>query len=369
MRTFRSPTCLRWLLAGLFLVLLAACGGDSGDQPEADAGDATAPPPEDATPTPAEDSMAEASGPITVYSGRNEELVGPLLDAFSEDTGIEVLVRYGDTAELAATILEEGGNTPADVYFAQDAGALGALRSEGLLAPLPSDLLEAVEPRFRASDDTWVGVSGRSRVLVYNTEALDVEEVPASVLDLTDEQWRGRIGWAPTNGSFQAFVTAMQVEMGEDATRGWVEGMLANDVQQYQNNTAIVEATARGEVDLGLVNHYYLYRFLEEDPSFTAGNAFLDGGDIGALVNVAGVGVLATSSQQPAAIELVEYLLSESSQRYFATETFEYPLARGVPADDRLPALESIETPDLDLSDLADLQSTLELLRTSGALN
>jgi iron(III) transport system substrate-binding protein len=354
---------LLWQVATLLLMLLAACGSDPGqDAPASDAPEAT----DDGS---TEAASVEPSGPLTVYSGRSEELVGALLESFSEETGIEVQVRYGDTAELAATVLEEGDASPADVYFGQDAGALGALRGEGMLRPLPDGILDLVEPRFRAGDGTWVGVSGRSRVLVHNTDTLAAEDVPDSVLDLTDESWRGRVGWAPTNGSFQAFVTAMRVELGDDATSQWVEDMLANDVQVYDNNSAIVEAAARGEVDLGLVNHYYLYRFLAEDPAFAAGNAFFDGGDVGALVNVAGAGVLASSEQQAAAEEFVAYLLSEDAQRYFVTETFEYPLVRGIAADDRLPALESIETPDLDLSDLEDLQGTLELLRLAGALN
>jgi iron(III) transport system substrate-binding protein len=303
-----------------------------------------------------------------VYSGRNEELVGPLLAMFTEATGIEVEVRYGDTAELAATILEEGANTPADVYYGQDAGALGALRAEGVLAELPTETLDLVEDRFKATDGTWVGTSGRARVIAYNTDELTEDEVPDSVLDLTAPEWEGRVGWAPTNGSFQAFVTAMRVELGDEPAQAWLEDMVANGVQVYERNTAIVEAVAAGEIDLGLVNHYYLYQFLAEDPDYTAANAFLDGGDVGSLVNVAGAGVLTTTDQPDAAEQFVAYLLSEEAQRYFSTETYEYPLAMGIAADDRLPPLDTIETPDLDLSDLDDLQGTLELLRTSGAL-
>ena len=159
---------------------------------------------------------------LTVYSGRNENLVGPLLEQFARDTGIAIQVKYGGTAEIAATILEEGANSPADVFYAQDAGALGALQAENRLAELSDAVLNAVEPRFRSPQGRWVGTSGRARVVVYNTENVQPEDLPASILDFVKPEWKRRIGWAPTNGSFQAFVTAMRVTLGEDRTRpGW----------------------------------------------------------------------------------------------------------------------------------------------------
>jgi iron(III) transport system substrate-binding protein len=142
-------------------------------------------------------------------------------------------------------------------------------------------------------------VTGRVRVLAYNTDTLSEDDLPDSVLDLTDPAWSGRVGWAPTNGSFQAFVTALRLTEGEDVAREWLEGMLANDVVPFENNTGIVEGVARGEVEVGLVNHYYLYRFLAEDPDFNVANHYLPG-DVGGLVNVAGIGVLDTSDQQEA---------------------------------------------------------------------
>ncbi len=355
MRTTHRP--LRWLAAlGALSLLLAACGTDT--EPDDAVNDAGG----------AETDAAAAEGPITVYSGRNEELVGDLFDDFTAETGIEVEVRYGDTAELAATILEEGDASPADVYFAQDAGALGALEAEGLLTTLPDDVLDLVDPLFRSREGEWSGTTGRVRVLGYNTDALDADEVPDSVHDLTDPEWEGRIGWAPTNGSFQAFVTAMRIEEGEDAARDWLEGIMANDPAEFENNTSIVEGLGRGEVEVGLVNHYYLYRFLAEDPDFPVDNKYLPG-DIGGLVNIAGAGVLATSDAQDAATELIRYLLSEEVQTHFGqvTDALEFPVRDGVESPE-LPSLEEIDPPDVDLSDLEDLQGTLELLREVGAL-
>ena len=308
---------------------------------------------------------AALAQPLTIYSGRNEAFVAPIIDAFEIATGIEVEVRYGGTAPLAAQLLEEGGTGPADVYLAQDAGALGALAAAGLLAPLPRATLERVEARFRSPDGLWVGVTGRARVVVADPGATDP---PESVFDLIDEGYRGRIGWAPANGSFQAFVTAMRVLYGDDASADWLRAMLANDVRAYANNTAIVEAVGRGEIDFGLVNHYYLYRFSAEDPDFPAENLFLPDADIGALVNVSGGAVLASSDRQADAQRFIAFLLSPLAQRHFAAEVNEYPLVPGVSARPGLPPLASLATPDFDLSDLADLETTLELLLDTGAL-
>jgi iron(III) transport system substrate-binding protein len=291
-----------------------------------------------------------------------------VFDDFTDATGIEVEVRYGDTAELAATILEEGDASPADVYFAQDAGALGALEGAGRFTTLPDEVLEVVDPAFRAPSGAWTGVTGRVRVLAYNTDTLSADDLPDSVLDLTDPAWSGRVGWAPTNGSFQAFVTALRLTEGEDVARDWLEGMLANDVTVFEGNTPILEAVGRGEIEVGITNHYYLYRFLAEDPGFPVANHFLPG-DIGGLVNVAGVGVLTTSDEQDAALELVRFLLSEETQTYFGqvTDALEFPLRTGVDSPE-LPTLEELDPPQVDLSQLADLQGTIALLQEVGAL-
>jgi iron(III) transport system substrate-binding protein len=364
----------RVALLAAVAVVAAACGGTeepTTDEPAADEPTAEEPADEDAEEPeeePDDAAAADAEGPLTVYSGRNEELVGQVFTDFTEATGIEVDVRYGDTAELAATILEEGDASPADLYFAQDAGALGALEAEGLFTTLPDDLLEVVDPNFRAPSGAWTGITGRARVLAYNTDELSEDQVPDSVLDLTDEEWSGRIGWAPTNGSFQAFVTALRLTEGDDVAREWLEGIIANDPAVFENNTAVVEGVSRGEADLGLVNHYYLYRLLAEDPDLNVDNKYLPG-DIGGLVNVAGIGVLETSDQQDAANQLVEFLLGEETQTYFGqvTDALEFPLRDGIDAPD-LPSLESLDPPEVDLSELEDLQGTLELLQEVGAL-
>ena len=310
----------------------------------------------------------DADEPLTVYSGRSESLVGPVIESFTEATGIEVEVKYADTAELAAILLEEGDRSPADIYFAQDAGALGAVADAGLLAPLPDDLLDLVPAVFSDVDGQWAGVSGRARTAAYTTT--EDLELPDSILGFTDPMWSGRIGWAPANGSFQAFVTALRVIEGEDAARAWLEGILANDPVAYPKNTAAVEGVAAGEVDVAFVNHYYLLQLIAENgEDYPVAQQFFGGGDPGALVNVAGVGQVSSTNQPQAASAFIEYLLSDEAQTYFSESTFEYPLVEGIAADPRLPAIDTIEAPEVDLSALADLQGTVELLREVGAID
>ncbi|MAG37443.1 MAG: iron ABC transporter substrate-binding protein [Dehalococcoidia bacterium] len=308
---------------------------------------------------------AQVSGPLTVYSGRKETLVGPLLERYQELTGVDVKTRYGGTAELAAAILEEGENSPANVFFAQDVGALGALAAAGRLSRLPSSLLESIEPRFRSPGGVWVGLSGRARVVVYNTEELQESDLPDTIWGFTGPKWKGQLGWPPTNGSFQAFVTALRITDGEERAREWLEKIKANEPRRYRNNTTIVDATAKGEVLAGFVNHYYLFRFLKEHgESFTARNYHPRAGGPGAIINLAGAGVLASSQNPRAATHFVDYMLSQDAQQYFASETFEYPLIEGIETHSLLVPLDQIETPEIDLSNLADLRGTLELLRT-----
>lgn len=312
----------------------------------------------------------DAPRTLVIYSGRNENLVGPLLEQFETDTGIDVKVRYGGTAAMAATILEEGPNSPADVYYGQDAGALGALARANRFQALPEDLLSQVDPAYVSRDATWTGTSLRARVLVYNTDMLQEEDLPDDIWALTEEQWRGRVGWAPTNGSFQAFVTALRVTEGEERAKAWLEAMIQNDVQVYPKNTPIVAATGAGEIAVGLVNHYYLLRFKAEDPDFPAANFHFRAEGPGSMVNVAGSGIVDSCANCQEAEEFIRYLLSDAAQTYFLQSTHEYPVTQGdfEYASAAVP-LDTIGIPDIDLNDLDDLESTLALLSEVGALD
>ena len=306
---------------------------------------------------------------LTVYSGRNENLVGPFIEAFTAATGIEADVRYAGTGELAITLLEEGDASPADVFFAQDAGALGLLQDAGRFVELPEGLLSSVDPRFTSDAGMWTGASARARVLVYNTEALSEDDVPTSVNALLDPKWSGKVGWAPTNASFQTFVTAFRVLEGDDAARAWLEGMVANGVVPFDGNTDIVMAVGNGELDLGLVNHYYLYAVKrEEGEDFPIANHYLDPSDPGALVNIAGVGILESGAHQEEALAFVEYMLSEEGQAYFATQTSEYPVVTGMASPADLPPLSEVGSPEINLTELADLEGTVAMLTELGIL-
>lgn len=308
--------------------------------------------------TPQDDSA------LVIYSGRSEALIQPLIDQYMETTGEEVEVRYAGSAELAAQILEEGANSPADVFFAQDAGALGAVSKAGLLKTIDPEVLSLVPAEYSAKDGSWIGVSGRVRVLNYNPEK--VTNLPRSVFDLANPEYRGRVGIAPANASFQAFVTAMRVLEGDQKTLEWLVAMKENGVI-YEKNSAILEAVETGQVDMGLINHYYWYARANEvgAENMTSKIAQFEGADLGNLRNVAGVGIV---SEDPKAQAFVEFLLSETAQQYFVTETSEYPLIQGVEPIPGLVPLSEIPAPDFDLNDLDALEATLELIRQAGLI-
>jgi len=341
----RGVLCVALALAAT----LAACGDDNVDTSGS--------------------SSNRKSGDLTVYSGRNENLIRPLLEKFEKDSGIEVDVKYGDTAELLPTVLEEGDRSPADVFLSQDAGALGALAEEGLLAPLPRDLVEGVDERFRDPERFWVGLSGRARVVVVNTDRVAAAERPAKIDDVLAPKWKGRIGFAPTNASFIAFVSALRNQRGEPAARTFLEGLKANDARSFDNNLLAVQAVARGEVDLALVNHYYLYSVKKETPNAPIANVFTDQDPDGpgTFVNVAGIGVLRTAKNPSQAERLVRYLLSAGAQTYFRDKTSEYPLAAGVTAIAELPSLTALRTPPVPLGRLgAGLDASVTLIKDVG---
>jgi iron(III) transport system substrate-binding protein len=317
--------------------------------------------------TPAADEPADG---VVVYSGRSEELVGPLFTLFTAETQIPVEVRYGDTAELAAQMIEEGDATPAQVFFAQDAGALGAVSAEGILADLPESTTSLVPSNYRSADGTWVGVSGRARVIAYDQQQVAVDQVPTSIFELTDPRWKGQVAIAPTNASFQSFVTALRITDGDDVARTWLEGLVANDVQRFEKNGLILDAVDAGQVQLGLINHYYWYEKAAEvgADSMRAQIAFTAPADPGSLVNVAGVGITTNAANSNNAAALVQWLLSPVAQQYFVDNTYEYPVVAGIAAADGLPPLESLRGPDIELAELADLPGTLIMLEDVGLL-
>lgn len=348
MRNPRLKTALALAAAGVLTLALAACGGDE----------------------PAGGSAPTSDKKVTVYSGRSESLVKPVLAEFTQATGITVEARYGDTAQMAAQLLEEGDRTAADVFLAQDAGALGAVAKKGLFAPLANELLSRVPTQYRARSGQWVGVTGRARVLVYNPDLVAAADLPTSVFDVTERKWRGKVGIAPTNGSFQAFITAIRVSQGDAKAKEFLTGLKANAAPIRPGNDQIVLDIADGKLPAGLVNHYYVHEIAKEKgvapDSLKARLHFFAPGDVGNLVNVSGVGVLKGAADDPDARALVDYLLGKQAQSHFATEVWEYPLIEGVAPASGLPHFVELQPPAVDLNDLDSLEQTIALIKQAG---
>jgi iron(III) transport system substrate-binding protein len=342
-RPFRTRPVMAAALCAALLTGLAACGGDASEP----------------------DNQQ-----ILLYSGRNEALVKPLFEKFTKETGIELEVRYGSTAQMAAQLAEEGDRSPAEVFLAQDAGGLGAVNKKGMLATLPAEVTAKVPENYRAKDGNWIGVTARSRVLVYNPTLVRADELPKSVFDLTAPRWKGKVAIAPTNGSFQAFVTGVRVQHGEQKAKEYFTALKANDVQIRENNIAIVTDVDAGKVPLGLVNHYYLGEIAKErgttPDKLNAKLHFFAAGDTGAMVNVSGIGVLRRSAGDPDVRKLLDYLLGTEAQTWFAEQTFEYPLAGGAPAPAYVPPLAELKVPAIDLNDLETLEASVALIKSTG---
>lgn len=356
-------------LGAMLLVAMMALTGCGGDGKDGSPSDST---PKDSNNKDAsnKDSSSSTSKTLTLYCGRSKKLVEKVIEKFQAETGIKVEVKYGNTPQLALAIREEGDRSPADVFWAQDAGALGALAKEGKLAALPDDVFANIPAIFSTTDKTWVGTSGRARVIAYAPSRVKKEDLPESVFDLTDEKWKGKVGWAPGNGSFQAFVTAMRAVHGDDKTRQWLKDMKANKAVEYPKNTPILAALAAGEIDLGIPNHYYLLRFKKEDANFPVSQQFFKAGDVGNLVFVAGAGALKTGKNQDAAQKFIRFLLTKESQQYFTDEVNEYPVRSDVQPSSELIDLKGLEgaAPDVDLDVLNDHSGTLELLSDVGLI-
>ena len=305
---------------------------------------------------------------ITLYSGRSDSLIQPIIDRFAEESGIEVKVKYGDNAELALLIDEESkaGRIEADVYLSQSPGAMGFVDED--LTQLPASTLDLVDAGTRDDDGRWVGISGRQRVLVYNTEAVDPATLPTSIFDLvTDERWKGQIGVAGGNGSFQDFITAMRFTEGEDVAATFLADLDALDPVPYANNNAIVTAVGRGEIQIGLVNHYYNFRALAEDPNVESANHVFAEGDAGSTLIVTAAGIIEGSDKVDEATQLIDFLLSHEGQTYFAEETFEYPLAPGTPTAGNVPPAVFGDVGGIDVDKLeGGLDRTRQLIAAAG---
>ncbi|TQQ81233.1 extracellular solute-binding protein [Halonotius terrestris] len=353
--------------AAIGALALAGCTGDTGDSAET---------PSDSSvgqigsgragrPAPGGTPVAELpdlEGELTLYSGRNEFLVGELIE-FLDETYPDFTpeVRYGGSSDLVNTIDTEGSGSPADVFYSVNSGSLASLAQMGRTQALSSEIQDTVSEEFRT--DQWVGTSGRARTVPFNTNTLTEGQIPSDVMAFP--QFGADLGWAPSYGSCQAFITAMRLLEGEEATREWLQGVVDSGITAYADEFQVSQAVANGELDAGFANHYYIQRVLDGSPSAPIDTAFTDG-DAGSIFNVAGAAVLDTASDSDLAQNFVRHLLSAEAQEYFAVETFEYPLIPDVEPVGNLPTIDELNVPDIEFSELADLEPTIDLMRDVG---
>ncbi len=311
-------------------------------------------------------TVVSAADKLTVYSGRAERLIKPVLDAFTAKTGIQIELLSSGTTELVNRIKAEGDRSPADVFITNDAGSLEMVRAAGLFRPLNMREVErAIPAQFRAADNSWIGLSGRFWVIVYNTTMVKPDQVK-SLLDLADPTWKDKIA-IPNAGSeyLQAGVSVIRASLGDDHTKKFLEGLRDNaGTQVYQKSSQIVDAVAKGQVAMGIVNHYYVYRHLAAQPAAPLAVLMPDQqeGGMGSIMNVAGIGILKHTPRVENAKLLVEFLVAQAGQKMFADLDKEYPLHPEVKADPALVERKSFRAALVPLTKLAELREPTLLL-------
>ncbi len=307
--------------------------------------------------------------PLVVYSGRSEALVGPIFEQFEQDTNIKLDVRYNSSPAGATQLLQEREASPADVVFLQETSYLSVLANAGLLQELPNSLLDQVPEQFQEAQGRWMGTSARARVLAYNTNLISEDELPQSLAELSDPKYQGKLGWAPTNASFQAHISGLRALWGDEATEQWLEAMIQNQPTAYPKNAVQVSAAGTGEIAIGWVNHYYLHRLQQQQPDLPVKNySFPQQGDAGNMLMIVGAAITKNTDNQAQAEMLLNYLVSEPVQWRFVNEVFEYPASKNVATHPDVASLDSIEFVEIDQGSLADIGPTLELLKKHGLL-
>lgn len=299
---------------------------------------------------------------LVVYSGRSEALIKPFLEEFAEKEGLDVRIRFGDTADLVGTLLEEGERTRADVFIGQDAAALERLREEGLLQP--HEGTARTPARYRADDLTWTGLSGRARVLIVR----DGAEPPSSVFDLVDPRFKGRIA-APTprNVSLRDFISAVRVRRGDAFARRYLQGLKANDIEILASHGEVRRAVGEGEFDIGLVNHYYVELEKRDGSDVSASYTDQEPGGFGVVFNLASAGITRASGRAENAGRLIDFLLSPEVQQRFAAANFEYPLLPGLKAAPGVRPLAETRTTEISYEEIARAtEGTEDLLEEVG---
>ena len=304
-----------------------------------------------------------AADTVVVYSGRAERLIKPVLDHFQETTGTTVQLLTAGSTELINRIRAEGARSPADVFITNEAGALELARNLNLLQPITVPNLESTIPAaFRAPDNSWIGLSGRIWMVVYNVGLVKPSEIH-SLLDLAQPAWKGKLAIPNANSEYlKAGASMILAAKGEKAAEAFLQGIRDNaGIEVYAKNRQIVAAVAKEKVAVGIVNHYYIFRHLAKDPQAPIAPLITDQGegDMGAIMNVAGIGLTAHAKHLPAAKRLIEFLMSPTGQEMFARINKEYPVNPSVEADQVLPPSSSFRASSIPLTKLAELREPI----------
>ena len=312
-----------------------------------------------------------AAETLTLYSAQHPQVDAMLMAAFTKETGIKVQVREGEGPDVAAQIIQEGADSPADVFFTENSPELNLLDEKGLLAPVDKATLAQVPAQYSAADGNWLGVLARENVLAYNTALIKESALPASLLDLAKPEWKGKLGFAPSDSDFLPLVSAVIKQYGKAQALAWLNGLKANGTV-YQDDEGAVAAVARGSVAVAIINNYYWYR-LETD----LGPAKIDSkiyhfkdGDIGGLVNISGAAVLKSSKNPAAAQQFLAFLVSRPAQEMLGKSEidYEYPLRAGVSPNAKLTPFKDLQPPAINVSTLGDDQEAGALLQQAGLI-
>ena len=308
---------------------------------------------------------------LTLYNAQHEQVVGMLTAMFTRQTGIKVLVHTGEGPDIAAQILQEGADSPADLFFTENSPELILLDEKGLLAPVDPATLAKVPAKYSAADGDWLGVLARENVLDFNASMISETALPASLMDLARPDWAGKVGIAPSDADFLPLVSAVIRTQGKPAALAWLNGLKAN-AKIYEDDESVVAAVARGDVAVGVVNNYYWAR-LEADlgpRKIDSALYHFKHGDIGGLINISGAAVLKSSKNPAAAQKFLAFLVSHQAQVALGESEidFEYPLAPGVAPNKRLAPFSALQPPAISVSKLGDDQDAGALLQQAGLI-
>ncbi len=316
-----------------------------------------------------EGGASQAERSITVYNAQHEELLVAMAPIFEKETGIKVRLRNGKDFELGNQLVAEGAKTPADVFLTENSPAMSLVESKGLFAPLPAKTLAKIPAQYSPKSGDWTGWAGRATVLVYNAKDVSQDDLPASIMDLADPAWKGRTSFSPSGADFQAIVSAVLQLKGEAATADWLKGLKANGTI-YQGNNVVMNSVNDGQVDTGVIYHYYWYRDQEEagQNSNNAKLHYFGKKDPGAFLSVSGAGVLKASKHKADAQRFVDFLVGEKGQKALAgSYALEYPLNPAVALEPPVPPLSKIDPPAVDVTKLNG-PKVIELMQEAGLL-